>query len=220
MAEEIATDATPVESAPAEGAEPVDGNTEAVGNPAEQGEAPEEGTDEGSPFDDGEGLGAAPAEGDELPPADGYVYDNLDAGDGLDIDKPTADAFAAVAKEVGLSQANFEKVYSKTMSFLNERQGQQMAGMRHEFLTQARADKEIGGANYKSAMSTARKAFTKFVDADTMEILHASGLDCHPGVIRAFYNIGKLISDDAVVRGSPAQRQNPAKAFFNNSNMN
>ena len=153
-------------------------------------------------------------------PEGGYSFDGLQVEEGLEIDQPTAEAFAKIAEEVGLSQDAFNTVYNRLMPFLNQRQEEQLQEVRAKFLEEARNDSEIGGSKYKENLSLARQAFKKFVDPETAELLQASGLDCHPGLIRAFVNVGRAISNDAVVRGEAVKQRDPAKAFFNNSNMN
>lgn len=153
-------------------------------------------------------------------PEGGYTFDGLQVGEGLEIDQPTAEAFAKIAEEVGLSQDAFNTVYNKLMPYLNQRQDEQLQELRGKFLEEARNDQEIGGAKYQENMALARKAFKQFVDPETQELLQASGLDCHPGLIRAFVNVGRAISNDAVVRGHAPSQRDPAKAFFNNSDMN
>lgn len=153
-------------------------------------------------------------------PEGGYTFDGLQVEEGLEIDQPTAEAFAKIAEEVGLSQDAFNTVYNKLMPYLNQRQDEQLQELRVKFLEEARNDQEIGGAKYKESMALAKKAFKQFVDPETQELLQASGLDCHPGLIRAFVNVGRAISNDAVVRGHAPKQRDPAKSFFNNSDMN
>lgn len=153
-------------------------------------------------------------------PEGGYSFDGLEVEEGLEIDQPTAEAFAKIAEEVGLSQDAFNTVYNKLMPYLNQRQEEQLQEVRAKFLEDARNDQEYGEAKYKENLALARKAFKQFVDPETQELLQASGLDCHPGLIRAFVNVGRAISNDAVVRGHAPKQRDPAKAFFNNSDMN
>lgn len=159
------------------------------------------------------------SEGDETSEPAELSIDNLEI-EGFDVDQPTAEAFAKLAKEAGVSQEGFEKLYKGMMPYMAQRQAEQLNELRASFLEDCRNDPEIGGAKWKQSLSSARQAFKKFVDPDTQMILQASGLDCHPGLIKCFATIQQLISNDAVVRGTTASKRDPAKAFFNNSNMN
>lgn len=150
-----------------------------------------------------------------------YTTEGLTVPEDMEIDMPTVEALSKVAKEIGLSQENFNLLYNKMMPVLNERFETQLHEVRKEFYAEAKADPEIGGAKWNETLSIARKALFKFTDEPTRALLQASGLDCHPGIIRAFMNVGKAMSDDTVIRGSTATvERDAAKAFFYNSSMN
>lgn len=156
---------------------------------------------------------------DEVP--ESYTTDGLVVPEDMEIDMPTVEALSEVAKEIGLSQEKFNTLYNKMMPILNDRLTEQLDGVRSDFIKEAKADPDIGGAKWSETLSIARKALFQFTDEATRDLLKASGLDCHPGIIRAFMNVGKAMSDDTVVRGSTATvERDAAKAFFYNSKMN
>lgn len=171
----------------------------------------------------------ASAEGlaDEAPEAqapvvpESYATDGLTVSDDMELDMETVGVMSDIAKEIGLSQENFNLLYNKLMPALNARQDALLDEARAAFIKEAKADPEMGGARWSESLALARKTFLQYTDEPTRELLKASGLDCHPGVIRAFYQIGKAVSDDTVVRGSQAvSERDAAKAFFYNSKMN
>ena len=213
----------PVTSDPAPAAEPANDPSQKESAPAANPPADSVDKVEKGPANEGLTGGEEDSDGDKDTkgmPEGGYTFDGLQVGEGLELDQPTAEAFAKIAEEVGLSQDAFNTVYNKLMPYLNQRQDEQLQELRVKFLEEARNDSEIGGAKYKESMALARKAFKQFVDPETQELLQASGLDCHPGLIRAFVNVGRAISNDAVVRGHAPKQRDPAKSFFNNSDMN
>ena len=137
-----------------------------------------------------------------------------------EIDKPTAEAFGAIAKKLGLNQEGFNTMFNDIITFANERQNERLNEVRLDFYQTAKADSEIGGAKWKESLGLARKALFQFTDAPTRELLQASGLDCHPGIIKAFRNIALAMSDDNVHRGTQATgERDVAKSFFYNSDM-
>lgn len=159
------------------------------------------------------------AEQTEVP--ESYSTDGLTVAEDEELDMPTVEALSGVAKELGLSQESFNKLYNTMMPILGERQEAQLTELRAEFIRDAKADPDMGGHRWNETLSTARKALFKFTDEPTRNLLQASGLDCHPGIIRAFLQIGRAMSDDAVIRGSQATTErDAAKAFFYNSQMN
>jgi hypothetical protein len=50
----------------------------------------------------------------------------------------------------------------------------------------------------------ARKALESFGSPALKELLNNTGLGNHPEVIKAFHKVGKLISEDKMVKGTPA----------------
>lgn len=150
-----------------------------------------------------------------------FNYDGLQKpNDWTEIDKPTAEAFGALAKKLGLKQEGFNTLFNEIIPFLNDRQNERLNDVRQDFYQTAKADPDIGGAKWNESLGLARKALFQFTDAPTRELLQASGLDCHPGIIKAFRNIALAMSDDAVHRGTQATgERDAAKAFFYNSDM-
>lgn len=150
-----------------------------------------------------------------------YTLDGLKTpSEWSEIDQPTAEAFGALAKKLGLDQEGFNTLFNEVTAFTFERQNERLNDVRQDFYQDAKADPEIGGAKWKESLGLARKALFQFTDAPTRELLQASGLDCHIGIIKAFRNIALAMSDDSVHRGTQATgERDAAKAFFYNSDM-
>ena len=192
-------------------------NPPAAGNePKAQDEAPGEGL---GLVEDGEDAGNADEGNDESEIE--YNFDGLTKpNEWTEIDEPTAQAFSAVAKKLGLKQEGFNTLFNELLPALDARQSERLDDIRRDFYKDAKADADIGGAKWKESLGLARKALFQFTDAPTRELLQASGLDCHPGIIKAFRNIALVMSDDNVHRGTQATgERDAAKAFFYNSNM-
>ena len=60
------------------------------------------------------------------------------------------------------------------------------------------SDRELGGANLDKTLRTANIAYSSFANGDVQNLLAESGLNCHPQIIRMFYNIGKKMQNDSV----------------------
>ena len=91
---------------------------------------------------------------------------------------------------VKLTQLNGDN-FSKTMA---EQQRQQINEYKNALIT----DREIGGANFERTMRTANTAYTQFADDDVKTLLQETGLNCHPKLIKMFYNIGKQMRNDSI----------------------
>jgi hypothetical protein len=60
----------------------------------------------------------------------------------------------------------------------------------------------IGGDKLAENLGIARKALDQFGTPELKDVLNMTGFGNHPAVIRAFYKIGKAISEDKFVKGS------------------
>lgn len=181
------------------------------------------GMDEGGADEGMGGTEEAPAqeENDFLgAPEEGYSNDNFDVPEGLELDEGILDGVRDWCSENNVSQKGYQSLVEKMTPVLEQRQAEKLADVKQEFLSSWKGDAELGGAKFKQVRAEASKVYEKFVDAETRELLQQTGLNCHPGVVRAFYKISKAISDDAVVRGGRPSSQPSLAAFFNNSKMN
>lgn len=182
----------------------------AQGLTGEADEGGEAGEGDGNPF--AESLGAPEGE---------YSTEGIELPEGMSFDEGTLHELGAVCREHGLSQKVFSSLVSKMTPVLEQRQAERLEGLRKQFLDEGRADPEMGGARWKETMSGARAAYRKFASKDAQKLLQATGLDCHPAIIKMFRDINSQISNDAVVRGrSVGPKKNPLANFYDNSNMN
>lgn len=209
--QETVADSAPVDNAPVVeesglGESPVEATTEAE----ETGLGEAEVAEDAEPSD--ETLGAP--EGD-------YTLEGIELPEGVQVDSHIAEQFGDICRDLNLSNSAYQKIVAKMGPVMAERQSARLEEVKKEFLAQGRADKDMGGANWATTKAEASKAYVKFVDPETRAFLKQTGLDCHPGIIRAFHNVQKAVADDTVVRGQASSgKLDPAKAFFYNSNMN
>ncbi len=99
--------------------------------------------------------------------------------------------------------------YSKTMA---EQQRQKI----DEFKRALVNDREIGGANFNKTMRTANTAYTQFADDELQTLLSETGLNCHPKVVKMFYNIGKKMQNDLLygVNAAAVPKENREDILF------
>lgn len=67
---------------------------------------------------------------------------------------------------------------------------------------EARADKEIGGANFEASVETAKAGLDAVGTPELKEYLEQSGAGSNPHVIRAFVKIGKIVKEAPVLGGT------------------
>lgn len=169
---------------------------------------------------------ATPAPGTVLtdppaaPPADGEI--KLTFPKDFTPDKKLIDAFLPLAKDLGLKSEGAQKLMDLYVGAQNA-QAQQHMETTTKWAEEARADPEIGGANFDANLAVAQRALGRLGTPGLKDLLAKSGLGNHKDVIRLFANIGKLISEDRLPGAKPPEsggdldRQAQLKAAFPNS---
>lgn len=125
--------------------------------------------------------------------------------DGASITESDVAAYAAVARELGLSQGDAQKVLDGIIPTIAERYAKAsqdaVTTYRADLVAQVKADKEIGGDKLTENLAIADKAVTAYGSPELRKLFNESGLGDHPAVIRAFYKMGMDISNATFVPG-------------------
>lgn len=194
----------------AEAPQPKDEEPEGMGADEEEGESKEE---------------AEKKEGNDVlgAPEKGYDETGIELPEGIQLDEGAIEAFKKECKDLNLSQAAYSKLVTNMTSVLAKRAEEQSAQVKQALTAEAKADSQIGGANYAANLKSASRFYAKFFDAETRQFFESVGLNRHAGFIKGCLAAQQALSDDAVVKGgrsgelSTAER---ARAFFPNSKMN
>lgn len=121
--------------------------------------------------------------------------------DGADLNPEVMGEFEGVAKELGLSQENAQKVVDVMGPKIAAAQAAKFEAIKAEWTENARTDKEFGGDKLNENMAVAKKALDAFGTPELRTLLNESGLGNHPELIRAFYRAGQKISAPNFVTG-------------------
>jgi len=147
-----------------------------------------------------------------------YTFEPVE---GVEVAESVSTSFAAVAKELNLSQDAAQKVLNQMAPAIQAHQTARLEAIRTEWASTATKDTEFGGEKLQENLSVAKKALDTFGTPELRSLLNESGLGNHPEIIRAFYRAGKAISEDGFVSGASGQsRAADPKSFYPNSNMN
>lgn len=136
------------------------------------------------------------------------------------LDATHLDEVKAMAKELGLSQEAAQKLVERDNALLSKSQQQTQAMMSEavaRWADDAKADKEIGGANLQASITDAKTALDKFGTPEFKNMLNQSGVGNHPELIRLLSKVGKAMREDKMITGSskPVQtHQSFAEAFY------
>lgn len=162
-----------------------------------------------------EGQPTTETKGDEPQVPEAY---DLKMPEGVELDTAAADEFSAIAKELKLNQEQAQKV-ADIGAKMAQRQAEAHVKLVESWVEQVKTDKEIGGDKLTENLAVARKALDSFGTPALRDVLNATGFGNHPEVIKAFYKIGKAISEDGFVKGTPpGASSDPAKKLFPNMN--
>ena len=146
-------------------------------------------------------------------------YDDFDIPSGMTVDTDAIDRFKPVAKELGLSQSQAQRLvdfYAEQMGALLEQWMAQQEARIAQWQKQSRVDRELAGnGNFDRNLSTAKKAVERFGGTKLSSALAETGAASHPEVLRCFYRIGKAMSEDAFVAPSgKRQKKSYAETFY------
>lgn len=178
-------------------------------NPAPAGAEPSKTDDKANPEpkgDDKKPVSAAPEK---------YEFT---AGEGQELDKEAVAAFEPIAREIGLSNEQAQKivdVYGSTIIPQIAKQ-QEAAWQKQvtEWAETVKADKELGSVE---SIGNAQKTMDQFGTPELKQYLNDSGLGNHPELFRIFSRIGKAMSEDGFVSGSSENARSAADVLFGDS---
>lgn len=148
-------------------------------------------------------------------PAEGTDYGDFTAEEGVEYAPELVNEAKTLARELDLSQAGAERLnkaahdMAKTMG---EAQVNRLQEARQEWQEASKADPTFGGVKLQENLAVAAKAREAFGDDELKQVLNASGLGDHPAVIRAFFKVGKAMSEDSMVVGKPAPTDTRSRA--------
>jgi hypothetical protein len=175
--------------------------------------APAAGTTATAPTDATSTQDAKPTE-----PVVPEAYD-LKMPEGVELDQAATTEFTAIAKELKLDQAAAQKL-ADIGAKMAQRQADAHAQLVETWTEQVKTDKEIGGDKLAENLGVARKAIDTFGSPELKALLNSTGLGNHPEVVKLAFKVGKAISEDGFVSGSPKGNttNDPAKKLFPNMN--
>jgi len=138
--------------------------------------------------------------------------------EGLDLDDETKgriDAFADTAREMGLSQKQYQSLIEYDINRaqqLNDVAVESWNGRVEDWRKSAKADKEIGGEKFAENLKVAENAIKQFGDADLRALFRSPSQDNpnglaignHPAVLRFLNRVGKAIADPKLLQGDAA----------------
>lgn len=124
-------------------------------------------------------------------------YADFTVPEGVTLDPDLIADFKPIAKELGLSQVNAQKLVDLQLAIETKRQAKE-AEVVKSWADQAAKDQEIGGAKIKENLDIANQTFDKLATPELKQLIQASGINNHPEFIRMWVRIGKQVVEDSM----------------------
>ena len=150
-------------------------------------------------------------------------YTDFKLPEGFEVDAEALTNFKGLAKEMGISQENAQKLVdmqASLMSKQNEANTKAWEKMQNDWRSSAMADKEYGGQTVKENIGVAKKALDKFGSPELKQALEVTGMGNHPEFIRLLYRVGKTLKEDKMAGGQEPTNtgKDVAKTLFPSMN--
>lgn len=152
-----------------------------------------------------------------------YDYSEVKLPENYYYDEILLNEFNELAGKYNLSQKSANELMSmavKLTELTNSNYSNAIAEQQRQKIEEFKRtlvnDREIGGANLEKTMRTANIAYTEFADEQVQQLLQETGLNCHPKVVKMFYNIGQKMQNDAIYGANAAavQKENREDILF------
>lgn len=137
------------------------------------------------------------------------------APEGIELDDAAVERLGTVAKDLGLTQEQAQKLLEHDLAAGQETAAAQearLAEITGQWLEQAKSDKEFGGEQFEANVVKARQVLDRFGTPELKQALNHSGYGNYPELIRMLVRIGKSMAEDKFV-GSGATVPDPPKSL-------
>lgn len=145
---------------------------------------------------------AAPATPDPAKSASPETYQPFSLPEGMALDQAALDQFTPVARELGLTQEQAQKLVGLYAGQIQQAQtlaGQAWQQQRGEWQTAARRDPEFGGAKFDENLGLAKRALDQFGSPALVDALNVTGAGDHPAVLKMFAAVARATGDHKLV---------------------
>lgn len=149
--------------------------------------------------------------------------------EGVELDAKLADALMPEFKDLGLTQAQAQKLVDRyaearkaeAEAYVATPEGAASAaayqyfkenGTPETWVEAAKKDPDIGGVKWDASVADAQRAIRAFGGEDLRQFLNATGAGNHPALIRAFAKAGANISEDVPANGGGGGNGKPVEA--------
>ena len=167
------------------------------------------------------GADTAPVEPTpEAPAPEAPVYGAFKLPDGTSVDGEQLEQATALFKEAGLPQEQAQKFIDLALSreqAAATRGVQAFVDLQTKWVSEIKADPEIGGTRFEASMASASRAIDRLGVPGLKEALNLTGAGNNPAIVKAFVRLGQMVSEDRFMPGrnaAPAASRSPAETIY------
>ena len=137
--------------------------------------------------------------------------------EGVQFSEAVLGSFSEVARELNLTQDAAQQMLDRVAPAIAHQQQAAIQAVNEQWVSQVKADKEIGGDRLQQNLAIAKKARDAFGTDGLRTLLNESRIGNHPEMIRFFVRAGQAISEDSFVAGGtrpPAGGKDAATVLY------
>lgn len=150
------------------------------------------------------------------PPVD---YENLKLPEGSLLSNDELAAIKKEAKEKGLTLEQAQRAVERTNDYksFDAAQKEAFSKEREKWKNEWKNDPDFGGDKTVESTELAKRAWNRLADTELKTLADQAGFGDHPAVLRMMARIGKMFSDDTMIRGtvgSPTKPRAPEEILY------
>ncbi len=128
-----------------------------------------------------------------------------DMPEGVEVDEDAIAAYEPIFRELGLTQEQASKLVAleaQRRADAAKTAGDTVSKLMADYVTEAKADKEIGGDKWEETVRNGNAVLNKFgTERLIKEVMIGQGVGNHPEVIRFFARIATAVGEDTLITG-------------------
>ena len=148
------------------------------------------------------------------------AYGEFKLPDGATVDGEQLEQATALFKEAGLPHEQAQKFIDLALSreqAAATRGVQAFVDLQTKWVSEIKADPEIGGTRFEASMASASRAIDRLGVPGLKEALNLTGAGNNPAIVKAFVRLGQMVSEDRFMPGrnaAPAASRSPAETIY------
>jgi hypothetical protein len=141
--------------------------------------------------------------------------------EGVQLDEPLLKAVEPIFRDLNLTQEQATKLIDAQVKYLAETEKQRETDfqkfMKDQVTQHQAALKSEWGAQHDANLQVAQRGMARVLSADAKKILDETGLGNHPEFVKAFFTVGKMVSEDTPpVPNAGGQRKSLDQVWYPN----